>query len=298
MKCSCGKRAIYHRRWEGRYYCADCLGHQVEKSFKKGLREQGFPRKGRVAVGVSGGKDSMVVLTLAWKFLRHTHEIIPIIIDEGISGYRPASMGTAIQYSRSLGLEPVVGRFSEIMLDLDDMVKKGLREMPCTICGAFRRYLLNRISRENGADVLMTGHNLDDYAGSVMLNFLKNDWGRFVRLGMQEPQEGFVRRVKPLRRVPEKEIVIYANIMGIPYHDDECPYSRDMMRRHVLNAMNDLEMRYPGTKIQIVRFYERLLRSIQTEKGKAGKCRICGEPASADMCRVCELRMKLGLIDH
>ena len=293
MKCSCGKRAIYHRKWEGRYYCGACLSEQVEKLFKKGLREENVPRKGKIAIGVSGGKDSMVLLTLAWKYLRHTHEIVPIIINEGIAGYRPPSMETAIGYMEKLGLEPVVGKFSDVALDLDEMVRKGLREKPCTICGAFRRYLLNRLAREAGADVLLTGHNLDDMAESVMLNFLKNDWGRFVRLGSTVKQEGFVRRARPLKWVPEKEVVIYAHVNGIPYHDAECPYSMDNMRRDILDAINRLEEKYPGTKIQIAKFYERLASEILSETGKARKCKICGEPSSGEICRVCEIKGKI-----
>ncbi len=316
MECRCGRKAVYYRRWEGRYYCSACLSRQVEKAFKKAIRENRLIGKSdrKIAVGISGGKDSAVLLTLIARHVKGK-EIVPIIIDEGISGYRDRSMEVAKRLCDSLSLEPVVVRFRDYLKDLDELVRMGFREKPCSICGIGRRYLLNIVAKEIKADKLAIGHNLDDEASSILMNVLKNDPGRFWRMGfMAPPRPGFVTRIKPLRMIPEKEIVIYALANSIPYYDGECPYSRDNFRRHVLDMLNEMERKYPGTKIQVVKFYDRLARQKglggipgdgdgegKEDRGKEGmerpimRCGICGEPSSSRICRFCEIRGRLGI---
>ena len=293
MKCSkCGRPAVYYRRWEGNYYCADCLMRSVEKQFKQAIRKHSLISKKdrRIAVAVSGGKDSMTLAYLMNRFIKGK-EIIPIMINEGISGYRDKTIEKGRKFLESLGLEPAIYSFSDYIGRLDDLVKLGLRQKPCTICATARRHIMNIAAKELGADKLAVGHNLDDEACSVMLNFIKNDSNRFYRLGfMPEPVEGFVTRIKPLRMIPEKEIVIYAELKGFPYYHGSCPYSSDNMRRDILNAINRLERKYPGTKIQIVKFYDSLMEKLARPDPQLNRCRICGEPTSGEICNFCKLK--------
>ncbi|HAB51479.1 MAG TPA: tRNA lysidine(34) synthetase TilS, partial [Ignavibacteriales bacterium] len=65
---------------------------------------------------------------------------------------------------------------------MDEMLKI-LKVKPCTICGIFRRYLLNKKSKELKLTKLATGHNLDDEAQSIMMNQMKNNMNASARLG-------------------------------------------------------------------------------------------------------------------
>ena len=71
MRCSCGRRACYHRRHSGEFLCSPCLKRSVERIFARTVKKFQMVEKGdRIAVGLSGGKDSTVMLHLLKKKLR------------------------------------------------------------------------------------------------------------------------------------------------------------------------------------------------------------------------------------
>ncbi len=116
----------------------------------------------RVAVGLSGGKDSVLTLHLLVKLIDELDfELIAVSIDEGISGYRGQGIATARANANNLGVELVEVSFKdEFGFTLDQV--SNLYQSACIPCGVFRRNLLNKISSELGADKVATGHNLDD----------------------------------------------------------------------------------------------------------------------------------------
>ena len=65
------------------------------------------------------------------------------------------------------------------------------------------------------------------------------------------------------------------------------------MRREVQTAINDLEKNHPGTKIQIVSFYDKIKPMLDKNDEKISYCRICDEPASQEICKSCELLERL-----
>jgi uncharacterized protein (TIGR00269 family) len=97
----------------------------------------------------------------------------------------------------------------------------------------------------------------------------------------------FVPRIKPLKNVLEKELVVYAIVNNIPYFDGECPNSFHNVRRDAQRLINDFESKYPGTKSQIIRFKRNV--KIPTSTANLNYCIKCGEPASHEICKACEL---------
>ena len=134
-------------------------------------------------IAVSGGKDSTALLFSMHKILSGRDvELVAITVDEGIAGYRDDTIKAARSIAGQLGVEEHVVSFrEEYGYDLDDMVV-GKRVAPCTFCGVFRKHALNRAAKHLGADRVATGHNLDDEAQSVMMNYLKGDLERLMRL--------------------------------------------------------------------------------------------------------------------
>src|SRR5438874_1803712 len=94
----------------------------------------------------------------------------------------------------------------------------------CGDCGLSKRHLFNRAALDGGYDVVATGHNLDDEAAVLFGNVLRWD---AEYLGRQYPvlpaTPGFVRKVKPLVRLSEREMAAYCVIRGIDYIVEECP---------------------------------------------------------------------------
>ena len=167
--------------------------------------------------------------------------------------------------------------------------------MPCTICGVFRKNALNRAAKRLGANKLATGHNLDDEVQSIMMNYLKGDIERLMRLRPMRTQPGLIPRIKPLREIPEKEVALYGMVKGFYEPSRECPYATLSWRSDVRDMMNIFENHFPGTKLSTLKGYEKVIelaegRWVQT---KLSSCKICGEPCVRDLCKSCEMLVKL-----
>ena len=154
MKCSiCGRKAVIHRKYEGRALCRQCFCRSIERRFKKAVGKYRMIDSGdKIAVAVSGGKDSATTLYLMNMILkpRRDTELFAISIDEGIKGSRDLALKKARQLCKKLGIKQYVFSFKkEYGKTMDEMArelkkrKKGLRE-PCTYCGVGRRFLLNK----------------------------------------------------------------------------------------------------------------------------------------------------------
>lgn len=291
MKCSCGEKAVYFRRYSGQRFCKDCFNEYFEKKVLETVRKHKMVRRGeQIGVAVSGGKDSTVLLHVLNK-LSHQFEITlrAILIDEGINEYRESGIHSAQKMCASLGIGLSIVSFSdEIGYELDDIIKEGELK-PCTYCGVFRRRLLNQEATRLELDKLATGHNLDDEAQAMMMNYLSGDIERLYRLSGNVEADSFIKRIKPLSKLPEKEVMLYALLNSLNISTDECPYAKDTQRVAVRDFLNKLEIERPGVKFSVVRGGERLVDSCVMERNKLGSCRVCGQPAARDVCRVCEL---------
>ncbi|MBE8539234.1 TIGR00269 family protein [Geoglobus acetivorans] len=302
MNCSyCNRKAVYFQRHSGKHLCRKHFVENFLKRVKRSIRKYRMVRRNeRIAVALSGGKDS-VVLAQVLKTLygeRRDIELHAITVDEGIEGYRPPTVEISERLCRELDIEHHVVSFrDEIGLELDEIVKKGNRNA-CSYCGVFRKYLLNKKAKEIGATKLATGHNLDDETQTILLNFLQSDIERMARLVPSRVQKGLVMRIKPLREIYEREIVVYALLHNLPVSLEECPYSREPVRAAVRDFLYEFENKYPGRKFSIMRSFETLLPCLweMYPQIDLNSCELCGEPTPRRICQACELKRELGLI--
>lgn len=300
--CSqCGNKAVYHQRPSGRHLCRKHFIKDVEKRVKNSVYKYRMIETGdKIAIALSGGKDSVVLTHILNRLYgkRKDLEFALITIDEGIEGYRPPTVDISRDLADSLQIEHHIVSFEEeIGATLDEMVKKGDKK-PCSYCGVFRKYLLNKTAREIGATKLATGHSLDDETQTILLNFLQSDIARLARLMPQKQQEGLIMRVKPLRKIYEKETVVYASLFDLPLDVEECPYSQFPVRAAVRDYLYDFEYKYPGRKFSVMKSFEQLIPCLKEihPQIKLNACSICGEPTASEECQACTLRKELGLI--
>lgn len=304
LKCDlCGRRAVIHQRYANRHLCKRHFIEHFERRVKYAVKKFNMIEKGdRIAIALSGGKDSVTLTFVLNKLYGHRNdlEFVAITIDEGIEGYRPPTVEIARKVTKELGMEHVVVSFKENFgMTLDEMVKIGEKK-PCTYCGVFRKYLLNRTARELGCTKLATGHNLDDEVQTILLNFLQGDIARLARLIPQRVQKGLVMRIKPFREVYEKEVVVYGLLHGLPMDMNECPYSHFPVRDVVRDFIYTFEEKYPGRKFSIMRSFEALIPCLKQmfPQIDLNECERCGEPTPKRICQACvlleELRSKLG----
>lgn len=294
MKCDlCGSEAVTFIRYNGSHLCAEHFMKYVEKRVKKEIRKQINVHSGdTIAVAVSGGKDSMVTLELIRKTFggRPDIRIHAVTIDEGIAGYRPPSVDIVKEYCSEKGISLGIRSFSELGLTMDSIAPVSGENSPCTYCGVFRRRLMNDESRRAGAKFLATGHNLDDMAQSVMMNFVRGDVERLARLGPHERVlPGMIPRFHPLRMVTEEESLLYAIVSGIRFWDGECPYWKEALRNQYRDVIDELEFRTPGIKFSIISSYDEIkpLLYDRYPPAEMNTCE-CGEPAVKTRCKACE----------
>ena len=267
MKCKCGKQVLIND------CCSDCFIKYFEKEFKKGLGDL----KGKsLCIAVSGGKDSLTTLYLTKKF-HPNNEILALLVDEGINSYRHKTIKSLKKYAREWGVPYRIVKFEK---PLDAIHGKR----PCSVCGVLRRYYLNKHAR--GFDVLITGHNLDDEAQATLMNVFMRYASRFKRMTVKQvSHELFIKRVKPLRFLSEKEVMAYFILKGFSTSMDECPYHESSFRSDVRSALNDFEFKHKGTKLNIIKSYDSL--SINSNPVNIGSCALCGEPSSSEVCMAC-----------
>lgn len=298
----CANEAVFVRKFEGRSYCKDHFTESIEKTVKRTIRQNDLiERNDKIAVALSGGKDSSSVLYMLKKFFadRSDLTIFAIAIDEGIHGYRDKTLIDAKNLCDKLGVELHVVSFKEKLgKKLDEIVKQE-KLGPCTYCGVFRRYLMNKTAHDLGATKLVTGHNLDDEAQSILMNVLKGDIQRMSRGGPKPHRiehSKFVLRVKPLIYIPEREVALYAMLNDLPSHYTECPNVGGSVRFDVRDFLNTIEQKQPGTKHTMMGGYENLLPYIdgKVEMNTIKECTECGDPCSqGDICKKCELVKKV-----
>ena len=291
----CSKPSVIFVRYSGARLCKRHLCDSVEKRVRHELRKQMTLEKDeRVAVAVSGGKDSVVTAHVLKKILgqRRGIEFLAITVDEGIEGYRESSIPIVAENCRLLDMEHMIVSFKDLYsFTMDDVAEAERNMSTCTYCGVMRRAALNRAARGWEATRLATGLNLDDTAQSIIMNFSRGDVERLARLGPHRRlQEGLVPRIQPLRTIPENEVTLYAMIRGILHHDLECPYASEALRNDYRWVVSQLEDRHPGTRHSILKSHEEVLEAIEKTYPAAALRRCeCGEPTISDRCKVCEL---------
>lgn len=256
---NCGQAAVFLDRVRHRHLCGDHFIRDVEGRVRRSIREYHLIRPGeRLAVALSGGKDSTALLHILLKIMPDWEGVTltAITVDEGIAGYREETMRVARLMAARFGVEHRTVSFEHICgSTLDGMVAAG-EDHPCSICGIHRRKALQEAAGEQGAMAIATGHNLNDEAQTVVMNCLRGDLPGFTRSPVRDPADGGIRRIKPLFRVPEKEVALYGMLEGI-FHDlPECPYAGTALRSEVRRMIDRLEYLHPGTLEKIVRGQE------------------------------------------
>jgi uncharacterized protein (TIGR00269 family) len=316
---SCSKKpAVTYRRIDGRYLCKDCFSKWVTTIVRKTISQKKlFERTDRIVVGLSGGKDSTVLLDILHKVERkYPSEIIAVCIDEGISNYREDGLPLAEQAAKRLDVEFHLFSFKDLFgYSLDEIVNRSrklqetlpstrktkiVKHGPCSFCGVFRRKALNIAARKLNGDKVATGHNLNDVSQTVLLNLLRGDSNKLLRGDLKpvKTHELFVPRVKPLQAVAERDVVLYAFYNNLAYHTTECPYAVEAMRLDVRNFTIEIEEKYPGTLNCIKNGMDTISKKWADAKIESMKdegadnffiCKECSEPASSKTCKGCQM---------
>lgn len=173
----------------------------------------------RVAVGVSGGKDSLTVLNALVRIKKISNikfDIFPIHIhpiEEG-QGYKYIK-----EYCKKLELDLQV---IETTIGLDILTNEELKN-PCFVCARVRRGILYKEMKKQKINKLVLGHHKDDIIETFLLNiFYQGNMG--VMKPAYDSKEYDLKVIRPLAFVEEKDIIKYAKKLKLPILHNDCPY--------------------------------------------------------------------------
>jgi cytoplasmic tRNA 2-thiolation protein 1 len=248
MCCLCNeRRASLKRPKTLQQICRECFYLAFEDEIHQLIvYNRLFNRGDRVAIGASGGKDSTVLAYVLSK-LNRVHDyglhLFLLSVDEGITGYRDDSLETVHRNQIEYGLPLKVVSYKDLYgWTMDEIVKLIGLKNNCTFCGVFRRQALDRGAAFLKADKVVTGHNADDIAETVLLNILRGDIARLSRCSsIITGEDGPIPRCKPFKYTYEKEIVMYAYFKKLDYFSTECIYSPNAYRGFAREFIKDLE---------------------------------------------------------
>ena len=295
----CTEPAVVYQRNLHRHLCGHHFTAEIEQRVADTiiLRRMICPGD-RLAVALSGGKDSTALLLLLSRLLpawQNVH-LIAITIDEGIAGYRQTTLRTAEQLTCRLGIEHHCISFPDLFGDSLDVLLEGRETQACSICGILRRKALVIGAGQVGATKLATGHNLDDEAQSVFMNVLRGDLSRLIRNSGVDSSGKFIPRIKPLSLISEKDIATYLILRNEWTELPECPYTRFALRREVRLVLSGFEFKHPGTMLHLIESKEKIehICAGSVISAPLRSCRICGVPSGGDPCQVCLLMKSLG----
>jgi uncharacterized protein (TIGR00269 family) len=291
MHCKkCAQKAAIKLPRHNAAFCGNCFDEYVLDQVRRAIKsERMITYEDRVAVAVSGGKDSLALWDL---LLRLGYNSAGIHINLGIGEYSRLSQEKTEQFAHQ--------RNAELILhDLNETHEAGVPELAqethrpaCSACGVMKRYNFNRLAQEAGFTVLVTGHNLDDEASRLLGNVLhwQQDYLDKQAPTLPSTHPKLLKKGKPLFRLAEREMAAYCVLKKIDYIVDECPMSKDAKQLVYKDMLNRLEEIIPGTKQNFYfEFLKRQKPDIPELDGRLKDCIRCGQPTTSGLCSYCKL---------
>lgn len=313
-----GRKAVMKRPKNLQKLCKECFYKVFETEIHNTITDANLFQPGEtVAIGASGGKDSTVLASIM-KTLNERYnyglKLVLLSIDEGIVGYRDDSLDTVkrnkIQYDMPL---EIVSYKELYNWSMDEIVACSGMRNSCTYCGVLRRQALDRGAAKLNINHIVTGHNADDMAETVLMNILRGDTKRLEKSVsiLTESADSPIKRSKPFKYTYQKEIVLYAHYKKLDYFSTECSYAPEAFRGTTRELLKALEANRPSIIMDIIYSGEHfeLKRKKQTvsyknrkkevnadgsvsldkDFTKANKCEKCGYLSSNRLCKACVL---------
>ena len=199
----------------------------------------------RIAVAVSGGKDSLALHALLIELSRRApipFTVVAVHVDQGMPGH---DTGPLVEYMRAHDFELHVER-DDTYPALLPLITKG--KSPCPLCSRLRRAILYRITAELGCTKLALGHHRQDVLSTLLLNLMYSGQLKAMPPKLVSDDKRTVV-IRPLAFASQDDIRAYALQHELPVlPPPTCGASRDSQRKVVERLLADLEMLHPDTQ--------------------------------------------------
>ena len=197
----------------------------------------------KIAVGISGGKDSLTLLyalSSLRRFYPNHFDICAVTVDLGFG---------------NLDLEPIRSlcdflkvQYTIIHTDIAKIVFEDRKETnPCSLCAKMRKGALNEKIKEMGFDKVAYAHHKDDVVETMLLSLIYE--GRFHTFAPKTYLDRMdVTVIRPLLYVKEADVIGFTNKMNLPVCKSPCPADGNTKREYAKKMLHELELETPGTR--------------------------------------------------
>lgn len=203
----------------------------------------------RIAVGVSGGKDSLVLLYALARlraFYPKPFELVAVTLDYQFGGV-PGDFSAVAELCKALDVEYIVKPTN--LWEVIFVTRK--EKNPCSLCAKMRRGILHDTAKAHGCNKVALGHHLDDAAETFMINLLRGGQiGCFSPVSYLSNKDLYL--IRPLVFATEKEVAAAARRLSLPIVKSKCPADKVTERQNVKELLQTLEKDYPALREKIV----------------------------------------------
>lgn len=241
----CPHRAVIYQKYSGMRLCREHLQQDVLRKVRESLRRTGlFGKSARIIIELDGGRNSVALASILKStfFLRRDIDLLAVVIDEGARG----SSAAAEACRQAELLEIPVQR--KRLADIDNQVPSAVGGLEA------RRSLLLLSAIESEAGIIATARDLDDEALEIFLRYLRGD------IGSHELDGDDVHWIRPLARIPKREVRLYAIIEGLRGLADRESCGEELFNQ-AKRLLSEFDSRHPGTDYSLLRGWERHLSS-------------------------------------
>ena len=200
----------------------------------------------RIAVGVSGGKDSLTLLAgLAEmrRFYPKKYNVVAITIDMGFEG---GDFSQIAEFCRRLHVE-----YHVVKTDIAKIIFDIRKEPnPCSLCAKMRRGSLHAEAVERGCNKVALGHHYDDAVETFMMNlFFEGRLGCFSPVSYLSNRK--ITLIRPLLYATEKDVAYFARRVNLPVATSLCPEDHATERENMKMLLAEIEKKNRGVKHRI-----------------------------------------------
>lgn len=215
---------------------------------RRGVDDYNMIEEGdKIAVGISGGKDSLALLcSLAYlrRFYPKKFELIAITIDMGFEGGMDFTPVKELCEKLDVPYYIIPTEISKIIFD----VRKEAN--PCSLCAKMRRGALHNAAKELGCTTVALGHHFDDVVETFMLNlFFEGRIGTFSPVTYLSRMD--ITVIRPLIYMPEKDVRYFASKTELPVVTSTCPADGNTERENMKQLLASIERQNKGLRYRI-----------------------------------------------
>lgn len=190
----------------------------------------------KIAIGVSGGKDSLALLyalTGLQKFIPEKIQLVAVTVDLGFGEFQTESVK---ELCKKLEIE-----YHVVKTQIADILKAKIKEGSfCSLCAKMRKGALNNFAKELGCNKIAYAHHKDDFIETMLLSLLYE--GQFFSFPpVKYFEEADITVIRPLIYILEKDIIGFQNKMNLQSVKNPCPFDNNTKRESVKKLLHQIQ---------------------------------------------------------